>query len=269
MKKLITLILAVVLCVLPLVACGKTEADDNTISVAASSTPHAEILEICKEILAKKGYTLDIRVMDDYIIPNTSTDSGDVDANFFQHQPYLDNFNATRGTKLVSVAKVHFEPYGIYAGKCDNLANLPEGAVIAVPNDATNEARALLLLEANGIIELKEGVGLSATKNDIVKNPKNVEIREMEAALITGVLYDVDCAVINGNYAIAANLRVSDALAAEDSESAAFNTYANILVVKEGNENDPKVQALVEAILSDEVRDFINNTYDKAVVPVF
>jgi len=136
-------------------------------------------------------------------------------------------------------------------------------------NDATNEARALLLLEANGIIELKEGVGLAATKNDIVKNPKNVDIREMEAALITGVLSEVDCAVINGNYAIAANLKVSDALAAEDSESAAFNTYANILVVKEGNENDPKTQALVEAILSDAVRDFINNTYDKAVVPVF
>jgi len=269
MKRLITLILALVLCILPFVACEKPGDNKTTITVAASSTPNAEILEICKEALAEKGYTLDIKVMDDYIIPNTATDGGDVDANFFQHQPYLDDFNATRGTKLVSVAKVHFEPYGIYAGKCDDLANLPEGAVIAVPNDATNEARALLLLEANGIIELKEGVGLAATKNDIVKNPKNVDIREMEAALITGVLSEVDCAVINGNYAIAANLKVSDALAAEDSESAAFNTYANILVVKEGNENDPKTQALVEAILSDAVRDFINNTYDKAVVPVF
>ncbi len=268
MKKLIALVLAIIICAFSLVACGEAE-DPNTIKVAASPTPHAEILEICKTLLAEKGYTLEVEVLMDYIVPNTSTDSGDVDANFFQHQPYLDDFNATRGTKLVTVAKVHFEPYGIYAGKCNDLANLPEGAVIAVPNDATNEARALLLLEANGIIELKEGVGLTATKNDIVKNPKNVEISEMEAALITRSLADVDCAVINGNYAIAAGLKVSEALAAEDSASAAFNTYANILVVKEGNENDPKIQALVEAILSDEVRDFINKTYDKAVVPVF
>ncbi len=267
MKRIITLVLAALICALPLVSCEKN--DDKTITVAASSTPHAEILEQCKPILAEKGYTLKIEVMDDYIIPNTATDSGDVDANFFQHQPYLDNFNETRGTKLVSIAKIHFEPYGIYAGTCNDLENLPEGAVIAVPNDATNEARALLLLEANGIIELKKGVGLTATKNDIVSNPKNVDIREMEAALIPGVLSEVACAVINGNYAIGAGLKVSEALATEDSESAAFNTYANVLVVKEGNEKDPKIAALAEAILSDAIRDYINNTYDKAVVPVW
>ncbi len=267
MKRIITLALAVVLCTLALVSCSNK--DDNTITVAASSTPHAEILEQCKAALQEKGYTLEVKVMDDYIIPNTSTDSGDVDANFFQHQPYLDDFNAKRGTKLVSVAKIHFEPYGIYAGTCSSLSDLPDGAIIAVPNDATNEARALLLLEANGVLELKEGVGLEATKNDIVSNPKNVDIREMEAALIPGVLGEVSCAVINGNYAISAGLKVSEAIAAENSESAAFNTYANILVVKEGNENDPKILALIEALLSDTVRDFINNSYDKAVVPVF
>lgn len=269
MKKSITLILALVLALSVLTGCGAGSADSKKITVAASSAPHAEILEQCIPILAEQGYTLEIKVMDDYIIPNTSTESGDVDANYFQHQPYLDDFNANNGTHLVTVTRVHYEPYGIYAGTCDSLDAIPDGAQIAVPNDTTNEARALLLLEANGIIKLADGVGLTATKNDIVENPKNVDILEMEAALLPAQLDEVAVAVINGNYAIEAGLKVSEALAAEKADSEAAQTYANILVVKEGNENVEKIQALSKVLTSDEVRDYINNTYDGAVVPIF
>lgn len=269
MKKSITLILALVLALSVLTGCGAGSADSKTITVAASSAPHAEILEQCIPILADQGYTLEIKVMDDYIIPNTSTESGDVDANYFQHQPYLDDFNASNGTHLVTVTRVHYEPYGIYAGTCDSLDAIPDGAQIAVPNDTTNEARALLLLEANGIIKLADGVGLTATKNDIVENPKNVDILEMEAALLPAQLDEVAVAVINGNYAIEAGLKVSEALAAEKADSEAAQTYANILVVKEGNENVEKIQALSKVLTSDEVRDYINSTYDGAVVPIF
>lgn len=267
MKRILSLIVAGILCLTAFAGCGSS--DDKTITVAASTTPHAEILEQCKSIMAEKGYTLEVRVMDDYVTPNLAADGGDVDANYFQHQPYLDQFNAEKGTKLVSVAKVHYEPYGIYAGTCSSLDALEDGAVVAVPNDATNEARALLLLEANGLLTLKEGVGLTATKNDITSNPKNLDIREMEAALLPSVLDEVAFAVINGNYAISAGLKVADALAVEDAASEAAQTYANVLVVKEGNENLAKVQALVEALHSDAVRDYINNTYAGAVVPIF
>ena len=269
MKKSITLILALVLALSVLTGCGAGSADSKTITVAASSAPHAEILEQCIPILAEQGYTLEIKVMDDYIIPNTSTESGDVDANYFQHQPYLDDFNASNGTHLVTVQRVHYEPYGIYAGTCDSLDAISDGAQIAVPNDTTNEARALLLLEANGIIKLADGVGLTATKNDIIENPKNVDILEMEAALLPAQLDEVAVAVINGNYAIEAGLKVSEALAAEKADSEAAQTYANILVVKEGNENVEKIQALAKVLNSDEIRDYINNTYDGAVVPIF
>lgn len=269
MKKSITVILALALVLSVLTGCGAGSANSKTITVAASSAPHAEILEQCVPILAEQGYTLEIKVMDDYIIPNTSTESGDVDANYFQHQPYLDDFNASNGTHLVTVARVHYEPYGIYAGTCDSLDAIPDGAQIAVPNDTTNEARALLLLEANGIIKLADGVGLTATKNDIVDNPKNVDILEMEAALLPAQLDEVAVAVINGNYAIEAGLKVSEALAAEKADSEAAQTYANILVVKEGNENVEKIQALAKVLNSDEIRDYINNTYDGAVVPIF
>ena len=207
--------------------------------------------------------------MDDYIIPNNATESGDVDANYFQHQPYLDQFNADNGTHLVSVAKIHYEPYAIYAGTASSLEDIKEGASIAVPNDATNEARALLLLEANGLIKLKDDAGLTATKSDIVENSLNIDIREMEAALIPSVLDEVAVAVINGNYAIQANLKVSESLAMEDPDSEAAQTYANVLVVKEGNENSEAVKALIEALTSDTIRDYINNTYDKAVLPIF
>ncbi len=268
MKKRLfaTIVAALTLCALTACGAGK---DDNTIVVAASSTPHAEILEQCVPILAEQGYTLEIKVMDDYIIPNTSTESGDVDANYFQHQPYLDDFNASNGTHLVTVCKVHYEPFGIYAGTCASLDEIGDGAAIAVPNDTTNEARALLLLEDNGIIKLKDGVGLTATKNDIVENPKNVDILEMEAALVPNQLDEVAVAVINGNYALDAGLKVSDALAAEKAESEAAQTYANILVVREGNENEVKVQALSKVLTSDAIRDYINNTYNGSVVPIF
>ncbi len=269
MRKTILATLVVAATVLTLAGCGNSSAADNTITVAASSAPHAEILEQCVPVLADQGITLEIKVMDDYIIPNTSTESGDVDANYFQHQPYLDDFNASNGTHLVTVTRVHYEPYGIYAGTCDSLDALPDGASIAVPNDTTNEARALLLLQDNGIIKLKDGVGLTATKNDITENPKNVDILEMEAALLPAQLDEVAVAVINGNYAIDAGLKVSEALAAEKADSEAAQTYANILVVKEGNENLPKIQALSKALTSDAIRDYINNTYDGAVVPIF
>lgn len=267
MKKIVSLILAGVLALATFTACSSS--DDKTVTVAASTAPHAEILEQCKEAMAEKGYTLDIRVMDDYVTPNVATDDGDVDANYFQHQPYLDQFNAEKGTKLVTVAKVHYEPYGIYAGTCDSLEALPDGAVVAVPNDATNEARALLLLEANGLITLADGAGLTATKNDITDNPKNLDIREMEAALLPTVLDEVAFAVINGNYAISSGLKVADALAVENAASEAAQTYANVLVVKEGNEALDKIKALVEVLQSDAVRTYINDTYAGAVVPIF
>ena len=266
MKKLLA-ITASVLAVLSFAACAKKEAD-KTITVAASSTPHAEILEQCKEAMAAKGYTLDVKVMDDYVIPNTATESGDVDANYFQHTPYLDQFNAENGTHLVSVAKVHYEPYAIYAGTCDSL-DVPEGAKIAVPNDATNEARALQLLAANGLFTLKEGAGLTATKKDIIENPLNIDIVEMEAALVPGQLDEVALAVINGNYALGAGLDVRTALATEDAASEAAQTFANILVVKEGNENNEGILALKEVILSDAIRTFINDSYNGAVVAIF
>ena len=267
MKKFLSLALAAVLCAFSFASCGAK--DEKTVTVAASSAPHAEILEQCKAAMAEKGYTLEIKVMDDYIIPNTSTDSGDVDANYFQHVPYLEQFNAENGTNLVAVAKVHYEPYAIYAGTCDSLDALADGASIAVPNDATNEARALLLLEANGLIKLSEGAGLTATKNDIVENPTNLNILEMEAALIPGQLDEVALAVINGNYALASGLDVNKSLAAETADSEAAQTYVNVLVVNAGNENNEGIKALCEILVSDAIREFINNSYNGAVVPIF
>ena len=285
MKRIFSIALSALLAAAVFTGCAKKDvaegqnpennvADNNenavaeTITVAASSTPHAEILEQVKDVLAEQGYELDIRVMDDYVTPNTATEGGDVDANYFQHQPYLDQFNEENGTHLVSIAKIHYEPYGIYAGTSDSL-DLADGAKVAVPNDATNEARALQLLAAQGLITLADGAGLTATTKDIIDNPKNLEIVEMEAALLPSVLPEVDVAVINGNYAIGAGLKVSEALATEDAESEAAQTFANILVVKEGNENLPKLQALKDALLSDSVRDYIDATYDGAVVAIF
>lgn len=243
--------------------------EDKVIKVGASVTPHAEILEHVKQTLADEGYTLEIVEYNDYVLPNTALEDGDLDANFFQHQPYLDNFNEENNTHLVSVAAVHFEPFAIYAGKTDSLDDLQDGATVAVPNDTTNEARALLLLEAQGLIKLKDGVGLDATVLDIEENPKNLQIQEIEAAQIVRSLPDVDIACINGNYAKEGGLDVADAIAVEASDSLAADTYANVIAVREGNENTDKTKALVNAVLSDDVRQFIEDTYGNAVVPVF
>ena len=288
MKKLLSLILVAALLCVGFASCGNTAPDttsgDNTsassdatepktekkvLKVAATSAPHAEILEQCKPLMAEKGYDLEITVVDDYVIPNTATEDGEVDANYFQHTPYLNEFNQSRGTHLVSVAAIHYEPFGVYAGTVKSLAALPDGAKIAVPNDATNEARALQLLAAQGLITLKEGAGLTATKNDIIDNPHGYDIKEMEAALLPTVLDEVAVAVINGNYALGAGLNSNDSLASEDAASEAAQTFANVLVVKEGNENDAKTQALKEALLSDTVRDYITSTYGGAVVAIF
>ena len=241
----------------------------ETIKVGATPAPHAEILEVIKDKLLEKGYQLEIVEYNDYILPNNAVQDGDLDANYFQHQPYLDDFNAQNGTTLVTVATVHFEPSGLYAGKTASLEELKEGAKVAVPNDTTNEARALLLLEAQGLIKLKEGAGINATKIDIVENPLNLESVELEAAQIPRALQDVDIAAINGNYAVGAGLSLKDALAVEAADSLAAQTYGNVVVVKEGNEESEKTKALVEVILSEEVKTFINDNYDGAVVPVF
>ena len=237
-----------------------------TLNVAASPTPHAEILKECVPILAEQGIDLQVHEYSDYVIPNTAVEDGDEDANYFQHIPYLDDFNATRGTHLVNVAAVHIEPMGVYAGKTASLEELADGATIAVPSDATNEGRALLLLETQGLIKLADSTNLSSTPNDIVENPKNLEFVEMEAAQIPSSLADVDLAVINSNYALGAGLNpTEDALVLESADS----PYVNVLVVKEGNEDNAAIQALVEALHSDTIRDFINEEFDGAVVPAF
>ncbi len=269
MKKTIAIILTLVLA-LSLAACGGSGSDDKTITVAASPTPHAEILKVAAEVLAEEGWTLEIKEYTDYVQPNNVVEDGELDANYFQHVPYLETFNADNGTHLVSVAMVHYEPFGIYSGTKSAIADLAEGDKIAIPNDGSNRARALLLLEAEGIITLKEGVGMDATDLDIVGNPLNLDIVQMEAAQIATVRDSVALAVINGNYALQAGLNAgTDALAVEDAASISATTYANVLVAKEGNEESEKIQALENALLSDAVRDYINNTYSGAVVPIF
>lgn len=256
---------------------AETTAEETTASsgelqkivVGASPAPHAEILKAANDVLKEKGYELEIKEYVDYIQPNLALESGDLDANYFQHLPYLESFNKENGTNLVSAGAIHYEPFGVYAGKTTSLDELQDGATIAVPNDTTNEARALLLLEAQGLIKLKEDAGLTATKNDIVENPKNLQLYEVEAAQLPRVIGDVDVAVINGNYAIEAGYKVSDALAVEASDSLAATTYGNVVAVRTGEENDPAIQALIEALTSDEVKAFIESTYDGAVVPLF
>ena len=281
MKKILTLILALTMAV-GLAACGSTEApaeettesaeptETITLKVAASPTPHAEILAQVVDVLAEQGIDLQITEYGDYVIPNTAVEEGDEDANFFQHTPYLEQFNEENGTHLVSVAKIHYEPMGIYAGKTASLEELPDGAVIAVPNDVTNEARALLLLEAQGLIEVDDEAGLNATPNDITSNPKNLQFKELEAAMLPQTIEEVDLSIINSNYALQGGLNpATDALASEDPDSDAAQTYANIIAVKEGNENNEAIQALVKALQSDAVREYINETYSGAVVPMF
>ena len=243
-------------------------AAEGTIKIAASPTPHAEILEAAKSILADEGWDLEVTEFEDYVQPNLVVESGDFDANYFQHVPYLESFNEEKGTHLVDAGDIHYEPFGIYPGTKKSLDELEDGDTIAVPNDTTNEARALLLLQDNGVLTLKEGAGLTATVNDIESTTKDIKIQELEAAQVPRVLNEVACAVINGNYAVEAGLSVADdAIAYEASDSEAAKTYVNIIAVKEGNENNEGIVALVDALKSDEIKDFINETYNGAVIP--
>ena len=252
-------------------AAGETTAangDLTPIKVAASATPHAEILEQAKPLLAEQGYDLQVTVFNDYVQPNEVVESGDFDANYFQHIPYLNSFNEEKGTHLVNAGGIHYEPFGIYPGTKSSLDDLAEGDTIAVPNDTTNEARALLLLQDNGIITLKDGAGLEATVNDIAENPKNIKIQELEAAQVARVTGEVAYVVLNGNYALEAGYSVAkDALAYEKSDSEAAKTYVNVIAVKEGNENNPAIKALVDTLKSDTIKQYIKDTYDGAVIP--
>ena len=277
MKKVLSLVLVAVLVMAALAGCGQTAENGSaaaggetvTIKVGATPTPHAEILNALKPVLAEEGVDLEVVEYTDYVIPNTAVESGELDANYFQHLPYLEDFNAENGTHLASVLAVHYEPMGIFPGKSADLTAIADGAVIAVPNDTTNEARALLLLEAQGLIKLKEGVGIKATKQDIVENKKNIKIEEFEAAQVSRHLDEVDFVVLNGNYALNAGLNVSkDALAKEAADSEAAKTYANIIVVKEGNENNEAIKKLCQVLQSDEIKKFINDKYNGAVVPM-
>lgn len=273
-KKILALALAGVLVVGALTGCGSSKSessekktDDKKITVAASATPHAEILEEAKTLLKDKGYELEVKVFDDYVQPNNVVESGEFDANYFQHVPYLEQFNEEKGTHLVVAGKIHYEPFGIYPGTKKDLKDIAKGDKIAVPNDTTNEARALLLLQDNGIIKLKDGAGIKATVNDIEENPNNIEIVELEAAQVPRVVNEVAYVVLNGNYALEANYTVKkDALAYEKSDSEAAKTYVNVIAVKEGNENSEKIKALVDVLNSDSIKKFINEKYDGAVI---
>lgn len=249
---------------------SSSEAEKEVITVGATATPHAEILEQVKDQMADKGYDLEIKVFNDYVMPNTALNDGDLDANFFQHLPYLENFNEEHGMDLVSVGGVHFEPLGIYPGKVDSLDDISKGGEVSIPNDATNGARALLLLEEAGLIKLKDDADITATTKDIVENPKDLKIVELDASQIARAVQDVDVAVINANYALEADFNVeTDALLNEDKESKAAQTYANIIAVKSEDKDSEAIKALLEAVQSDEVRDYINDNYKGAVVPLF
>ncbi len=288
-KKLAGLSLASMLSAGALVGCGSSEsaeaptqdtsatastenaANDSgeleTITVAASATPHSEILEAAKDALKEQGYDLQVTVFDDYVQPNEVVESGDFDANYFQHIPYLNSFNEEHGTHLVDAGDIHYEPFGIYPGTKSSLDEIADGDVIAIPNDTTNEARALLLLQDNGLLTLKDGVGLEATVNDIIENPHNIDFEELEAAQVARVANEVAFVVLNGNYALEAGYSVAkDSIAYESTDSVAAETYVNIIAVLEGHENDAKIQALVSVLKSDEIKKFIEDNYDGAVV---
>ena len=276
MKKFGAFLLAGVLAIGTLTGCGSTDkkaegstgsTDSKVIKVAASATPHAEILEEAKPLLEKEGYDLEVTVFDDYVQPNEVVDSGDFDANYFQHAPYMEQFNKEKGTKLVDAGDIHYEPFGIYPGTKKSLDEIADGDEIAVPNDTTNEARALLLLQDNGLIKLKDGAGLTATVNDIAENPHNIKIVELEAAQVARVTGETAFVVLNGNYALQAGYSVKkDALAYEASDSEAAKTYVNIIAVKEGNEDSDATKALVKVLKSDDIKKFIDEKYDGAVI---
>lgn len=269
MKKIVAVLTAGVILSMMLAGCGKSGGKDaKTITIAASPTPHAEILEQAKPLLEAKGYNLEVTIFDDYVQPNNVVESEEFDANYFQHIPYLDEFNEEQGTHLVNAGGIHYEPFGIYPGTKSDLSDLADGDEIAVPNDTTNEARALLLLEANGVLTLKDGVGLTATVNDVESYNKQIKIVELAAESVKDAIPDAAFVVLNGNYALEAGLSVGkDALAYELQDSEAAATYVNVIAVKEGHENDDKIKALVEVLKSDEIVNYINETYDGAVVP--
>lgn len=283
MKKSIAAILAGALCLSALTACGgstsssdssaaaNTGDSDKVITVGATPTPHAEILNAAKDALEAEGYTLKVVEFTDYVQPNTALVDGDLDANYFQHTPYLNNFNKENGTDLVAAFDMHYEPFGIYAGKTASIEELADGASVAIPNDGSNETRALLLLQDAGLIKLKDGIDPTsdATKLDITENPKNLDIQEIAAEQLPRSLADVDLAVINGNYALQAGLKVADALAIEDASGDAAQTYANIIAVRAGDETSEKTLALVKALQSDAVKTFIADSYNGAVVAIF
>ena len=275
-KKSLALALTVALGLTVLTGCGssasykfeKNKDGKVVIKIAASATPHAEILEKAKSILDEKGYDLQITVFNDYVQPNEVVESGEYAANYFQHIPYLESFNEEKGTHLVNAGGIHYEPFGIYPGTKKTLDELADGDTIAIPNDTTNEARALLLLQENGIIKLKEGAGLAATVNDIQENPYNITFHELEAAQVARVVGENSFVVLNGNYALEAGYTASkDAVAYEKSDSEAAKTYVNVIAVKEGNEKEEAIKTLVEVLTSDEITQFIQEKYDGAVVP--
>lgn len=265
MKKLTAVAFAATL---TLALAAPAAAEEGTITVAASPTPHAQILEAAALLLEEKGWKLDVVEFTDYVQPNLVVDSGEMDANYFQHIPYLESFNEEQGTSLVNAGGIHYEPFGIYPGTKSSIEELEEGDVIAVPNDTTNEARALLLLQDNGLIKLADGAGLTATVNDIEENSLNLEILELEAAQVSKYTAEAALVVLNGNYALDAGFSVGkDAIAYESSDSEAAKTYVNVIAVKEGNENNEGIKALVEVLKSDEIKDYINETFDGAVIP--
>ncbi len=247
---------------------AKSDAAEVTIKVGANITPHSEILEVAKPILAEQGINLEVVKIEDSVTPNIGVAEGSLDANYFQHVPYLDQYNEENGTDIVSIGAIHYEPFGIYAGKTKDLAELPDGATVAVPNNVTNEARALLLLAQEGLLTLKDDAGIEATVADIVENPKNIQFKELAPEQLVQALADVDVAVINGNYAIEGGLHVSQALAVEANDGLAAQTYGNIIAAKPDKKDDPALKALVEVLQGDEVKAFIESTYDGAVVPL-
>lgn len=242
-----------------------------TLTVAASPSPHAEILnDFAAPLLAEQGVTLEVKEYTDYILPNQDTTSGEVDCNYFQHLNYLNNYNEENGTDLVSVGKIHFEPMAVFPGKSSDLAAIPDGATITVPNDATNEGRALLLLQEQGIITLAEDAGVTATPNDIVDNPHNVEFIEQEAAMLPSTLADADFSVINGNYFIDAGLTLDDSVAHESADSEAIkNEYANVIVTTPDKAEDERIAALVAALTTDDFKTYLAETFGDAVQPAF
>lgn len=272
-RKIVAVALTAALAVGALAGCGSSKSassDSKVIKIAASQTPHSEILEQVRPLLEKEGYKLEVKVFDDYVQPNNVVESDEFDANYFQHINYLDSFNKENKTHLVVAdeGKVHYEPFGIYGGTKKALKDIEQGDAIAIPNDTTNEARALLLLQQEGLIKLKDGIDVTATVNDVAENPKDIKLVEVEAAQVPKQLPSVAFGVINGNYALEAGLKVeTDALALEKADGAAIQQYVNVIAVKEGNESSDKIKALTKALHDKSIVDYINNTYKGAVVP--